>query len=352
VIAVLTSGVALGVHVPGLLLARRLAERGVEARVDVFERLLPEAKRAQVRRAKRLFHRDFRAAIAGQRLTRDLLPVLDGPAVDDLAARWHDGPVRAFVVLSGFWLPVVERYLAGCADPPAVDLCHVDSCPSPSWRVHGAAGHRPVWLLDADTGTVPCTIPVTAEDPVPWAERPPRLVAHGGGWGMGTYRDRSRALLDRGVPLDIVIHDPAEADGDAAGARWFLIDPDWEPWHDDGFPPFGPLRADATVRYRRGGRHHEAFNLTRRSPAIVSKPGGGTLLDSLWSATPVVLLEPFGPHEAANARLWERLGFGVSYDRWVDRGCPLDLLEPLHRNLVAARAGLPSYVDDLAGICR
>ena len=36
-IGILTSGVALGVHVPGLLLQRRLAERGVPSEVYVLE---------------------------------------------------------------------------------------------------------------------------------------------------------------------------------------------------------------------------------------------------------------------------------------------------------------------------
>jgi hypothetical protein len=359
VIVVLTSGVALGVHVPGLLLARRLRERGVEAQVEVFEHLLPEERRLQIGRAKRLFRDDFRAARAGQRLTRDLSPLLDGAAVRTASDRWHEAPVRTFVVLSGFWLPVLERFLAGCGpDPPEVDLLHVDSCLSPSWRLPAATAaadrHRSVWLLDAagpDRGTaaIPWTIPVSAEDPVPWSARRPRVLSHGGGWGMGTYRNRGRELLARGIGLDMVFHDPADADAPPGDARRFVIDPGWEPWHDDGFPPFGEVGPDGAVRYGRAERHHEAFHLTRRASAVLSKPGGGTLLDSLWAATPVVLLEPAGSHEAANARLWERLGFGIRHERWLDQGCGFDLLEPLHRNLLVARSRAPSYVDALVG---
>jgi hypothetical protein len=42
VIEILTSGVALGVHVPGLLLADRIKEQGGTANVSVLERLMPE----------------------------------------------------------------------------------------------------------------------------------------------------------------------------------------------------------------------------------------------------------------------------------------------------------------------
>ena len=41
-IGVLTSGVALGVHVPGLLLAQRMRERGAQVEIFVLERLLPD----------------------------------------------------------------------------------------------------------------------------------------------------------------------------------------------------------------------------------------------------------------------------------------------------------------------
>ena len=58
----------------------------------------------------------------------------------------------------------------------------------------------------------------------------------------------------------------------------------------------------------------------RRAVAMICKTGGGTLLDSLWSATPIITLEPFGAHEAVNAELWRRLGFGTTFAAWRDGG--------------------------------
>jgi UDP-N-acetylglucosamine:LPS N-acetylglucosamine transferase len=81
---------------------------------------------------------------------------------------------------------------------------------------------------------------------------------------------------------------------------------------------------------------------------MVSKPGGGTMLDSIWSATPLVLLEPFGEHEARNAELWERLGFGISVDRWRDTGFAVEVLEEIHDNLLRAKPGIPDYAGKLA----
>jgi hypothetical protein len=344
-IAILTSGIALGVHVPGLLLARRLTESGVDVRVDVLERYFDAEKRTRIPDNKRAFHRNFRVALAGQGLARDVTPTLDEPAVAVLLSDWAAAGVERLVVFSGFWTPVVDRYAE--AHPNArVDLCHVDSVRSPSFRPFPKAdGHRDVWLLNADSGAIPQTIPVSRAAPVPWGDRDDRCLAHGGGWGMGTYAERAAELAGRGVAMDVIAYEPDDVTDPRC--RYFMIDPDWQPWQDDGFPPFGELGADGSVSFRRSAEHHDSFHLMRRAKVTISKPGGGTLLDSLSSATPVVLLEPFGDHEARNAELWCRLGFGLSYADWLETGCSFAVLEELHHNLRAARARVPSYPDAL-----
>lgn len=75
----------------------------------------------------------------------------------------------------------------------------------------------------------------------------------------------------------------------------------------------------------------------------MSKPGGGTLVDSLSAAAPLVYLEPFGDHERANALLWERLGFGIAYDRWAASGFARSALETLHHNLLRHALSLSDY---------
>ncbi|WP_431875856.1 hypothetical protein [Amycolatopsis sacchari] len=355
-IAILTSGVALGVHVPGLLLARRLAEAGVPSRVDVLQNLMSGRQLAKVPATKIAFHRDFRFALAGTRLANRNAAELDPAAVEQLLADWAAADIDLFVILSGFWVPVAYRYAA--AHPGTrVHACHVDSMISPSFTAavsrpapeHEHVGHRDVWLLEERNGSVARTIPVSRADPVPWPERTGRLLAHGGGWGMGTYLTDAEALITRGFGLDIVTHEPGDLTSGGDGRRYFMIDPNWQPWQDTGFPPFGLVGPDGHVDYRRGPDHHDGFHLVRQAHAVVTKPGGGTLMDSLAAATPIVLLEPFGEHEAHNARLWERLGFGIAYDDWARDGYSRSTLEELHRNLLAARPRVVSYADELAG---
>src|SRR5690349_14067038 len=101
-IGVLTSGVALGVHVPGLLLSHRIRERGTEVEIFVLERLLPGSKRATTARMKYAFHRDFRLALAGQRLAIDPSAVVSDMKVRELAEYWRSHGFRRLVLFSGF----------------------------------------------------------------------------------------------------------------------------------------------------------------------------------------------------------------------------------------------------------
>jgi hypothetical protein len=350
VIGVLTSGVALGVHVPGLLLADRLIERGVPAEVFVLERLLPEDRLATAAKLKWAFHRDFRFALAGQRLGTDPVEAIAWPAISTFADQLVERGVRRLVVFSGFWLPIVAQLLPRWpGDPPPVDICHVDSVASPSFR-HTAdlvASARQVWLADAEAKSLPCTIPVSREPAVAWPDRARRLLVHGGGWGMGDYHQRARELRAAGLDLDLVAYEHRDMSAPDAGIRHFMLDPDWHPWQDNGYPPFGQVSA-GQPRYRRGVGRHGSFDVAAAVMAMVSKPGGGTLLDSLWSATPVVFTEPFGAHEAHNSELWRQLGFGISFEEWRATGFDPDVLEPLHRALLHRAPTVPDYSALLA----
>ncbi|MDT5093601.1 MAG: hypothetical protein QOH60_2964 [Mycobacterium sp.] len=349
-IDVLTSGVALGVHVPGLLLAQRARELGADAEVVVLERLLPDSKRATTAKMKFAFHRDFRMALAGQRLAVDPSTAVPESALRELAQRWQERRPQRVVVLSGFWLPIVTQCAELSGHTPDVDVCHVDSVPSPSFRAAGPLPPqvRQVWLSDWEHSTVPHTIPVSARPPMRWSDRDRRLLLHGGGWGMGTYRQQSDELRENRFELDIVAYEADDVSTQDAGIRYFMIDPSWHPWLDDGYPPFARVDGRTDPDYVQGTECHGSFELARSAFAMVSKPGGGTMLDSIWSATPLVLLEPFGEHEAQNAELWERLGFGISVDRWRDTDFSVEVLEELHDNLLRARPGIPDYARELA----
>ncbi|MFD7071755.1 hypothetical protein ACFV97_31500 [Streptomyces sp. NPDC059913] len=343
-IAVLTSGVALGAHVPGLRLAQRLRERGADVMVDVLERRLPADRLAAVVESRRRFQRDLRFAVAAQGLATDPVDDIAPRTVAALEKHWEDQGVETFVVFSGFWLRLLDGYLD--RRPTRTIACHVDAVVSPSYRRAGrfAPGAEHVWLARED-GTLPWTIPVDTRPPVPWPARGGRLLVHGGGWAIGSYRERARELAGAGLPLDLIV---PEASAAVEGVRCLTLDPDWHPWHDDGLPPLLEVPTEPGRPADSRGRGRQlSYELARSASAIVSKPGGGTLLDSLWTATPLVLLEPAGSHEAANGRLWRRLGFALSYDDWRADGFAPERLEPLHRGLLGAAARPRNLLDGL-----
>jgi hypothetical protein len=348
-VTILCAGPGLGFYVPGALLARQIGRRRPVDLV-VIEALLPAAHQATVRRARVDFHRDFRVAKMGQRVVKDFTADLDPSAVEALRRRWTDEGRRDFIVFSGFWAPLLSRH-AREAGPLRIDLCHVDAAASSSWSLAGADGRPPgardVWFVEWEERRLGLRLEVSGEPPLPWSERGDRLLAHGGGWGMGTYRERIRAVDSRQWPLDLLCYEQGDIDRSAAGVRHLLLDPGWSPWEVKGpadwFPPLGEIDSIGAVRYSRSADFPPLFSWIRRAPAVITKPGGGTLIDSLAAATPLLLVEPFGDYERKNGLLWKQLGFALDLDEWVAGGCRREALEPLHGNLLAARARTPDY---------
>jgi hypothetical protein len=349
---VLGSGSGLGTYVPALLLQRYLASQGVPAGVAVFESLLPPEQHAQLDRTRRAYHERFDLALVGQKLAfaNKLKPTADPAQLEALLRSWAERGVRRFIAVSGFWLAVLDQYARSYA-PAGLDvtLCCLDATLSSSWRSFPAnAAYRTLWLVSEESGSLRYQVPVLESAArADYEGRPRRVVAHGGGWGLGGYRDRIAELRRYGWELDVDVVYPEEAAEPCPGVRCFAIDPDWRPWQTDEagehtFPPLGELRGPATA-YRSRPEHHEMFMLVSGARAVVSKPGGATLIDSLASGTPVVFLKSYGPSEAANAAVWRRSGLGISWDEWAQTGFSAEALVPLHTALAEARARIPCW---------
>lgn len=348
-LTVLGAGPGLGFYVPAAILARWIGRtRPVE--LLAIEALLPPEKQEIVRRSRVAFHRDFGVARMGQRLARDMTGELAADAVEALLSRWRRDRRRDFAVFSGFWAPLVARYARELGEGEVrIDCCHVDCVPSSSWSLvrDQPAGVRDIWFVHWEDRTLNYRLEVSGQPPLPWAARSGRLLVHGGGWGIGTYRERVGALDPGTWPLDILHYEAADLGETQPGTRQLMLDPDWSPWRangaEDWFPPLGELGAAGAIRYSRSADYPPLFDLTRSAMAVVTKPGGGSLIDSLAAATPLVLVEPFGEYERKNGELWKELGFAVDLDEWVAGGCRSDVLERLHRNLLAARERTPLY---------
>lgn len=351
-VIILCSGASLGAYIPALIAHHQLSDRGIASEVVVLENILLEKKRNNVLETKFAFHRNFSFALMAQKLTKDITPSLDPNLVSHLLATWRQQKCRRFMIFSGFWLPIANQYLQETEGQDiAIDLCHMDASVSTSWKMYDTThpAFRHVWFFNWENKCLGYNFSVSDDEPVPYRQRSNRFLIHGGGWGVGTYKSKIPELVQQGINLDIIAYEPQDLENKPDHSRYFLIDPTWKPWEKDAqgyhqFPPFGEVKDQDNITFQSSQPYPEVYSLIGQSRGIISKPGGGTLVDSLSSATPLVWLAPYGDYENNNGLLWEYLGFGISYEKWAHSSYSLDILEKLHTNLKRARSGLPRYI--------
>ena len=353
-ITVLLSGIGLGEYVPGLVVRNQLLRVGLEVETYSLEELYQPGLLSQRRQTQRAFQKDFRLARKATQMAAHVEDTLDPMRVGKLLAGWGDGARRRFIVFSGFWVPVLKAYLGRQGDNEVtIDAFHVDCGVGASWEMHlgDCPACRHIYLGDWKKRELLCQIRMS---PVvkPWAERLDRCVAHGGGWGIGTYRDKCRELGLRNVPLDVVLNDLDWTT--IPGHDYNQPDGTWQPQMRDRngchiFPPLYKLLGEKLIPCASAGGNPPLYSLIERAKGIVCKTGGGAIIDSLSAATPIIILDPYHKHEAHNGALWKERRFGISYEDWQSAGCPMDALEELHQNLVRARAETADYVTSVYG---
>ena len=349
-VTILCSGVALGVYIPALLLNYQLKSKGLKTEVAVLESLYSDEKKRKILDNKKAFHNNFSVAKIGHKMAGDITQNIDCDLLNELFHSWKSSNKEKFIVFSGFWMPIIEAYQYIIAPKGIqVDLVHMDAELSASWGSYknDVSQYKHIWLYSWEYKKVIHEIHVTDMPQIPYKERENRFVMHGGGWGMGTCQERIKEFEMIGTGLDIVAYNWEETKKVINNSKFYMVDPSWSPWMKNSdsqheFPPFGEV-TDNNPRFTSKKEYHGIFDIIRKSKAIISKPGGATLLDSLASATPIIMLEPLAKYEQTNADLWEYLGFGISYDKWVQSNFSFDLLQELHNNLTAIKNKLIDY---------
>jgi hypothetical protein len=343
------------------LISEKLRRLGIATEVQVFESLLNDAKLQMVERNRQAYRRSFRVALASQKIVVDMRRSVDASALELLLARWRAADRRHFICLSGHWVYILDQYRELIRGAIHADLLYLDAELSPSWKwlrtlkPEYATDYREVRLYDHAQRQPLCSIDINVDEPLPTSSRSQRLVVHGGGWGIGTFEQHLSAIERAGYELDVVGYDRSEAVTNAGGRRYLMDDPDWRAWHrneaaDLTFPPFGLIDASGEVSFAPQAQCHGLHRVIRRAQAIVSKPGAGTLIDSFGAATPLIMLDAFGPHEEGNAQVWSACGFGIAYHEWAEAGCPSSTLHQLQRNLLAHRRDVKDYASDYAAL--
>lgn len=353
-VTILCSGVALGVYIPALLLNYQLQQHQLQTDVVILEHLYTPESQQKLKNHRQAYHKNFSMALMGHKMTRDIQVSLDDRLIENLLNTWEDENRRDFIVWSGFWMPLIEKYRNRVAPTVInVDICRIDAEISATFKTYADLNQHDteIWLWNWEQRKLVYELPVTTQAPIPYQDRANRFVIHGGGWGIGTYGSKISELEQRNISLDIVAYEIDETTQPHPNHRYFMIDPNWFAWlqdrHDQPeFPPFGEVKNP--VDFKNKPEYHELFDRIRNSKAIISKPGGGTLIDSLSAATPIILLEPYGYAEESNAALWEYLGYGISYDRWQELDYDLEIIEQLHQNILSRNRTEINYAQSYA----
>jgi UDP-N-acetylglucosamine:LPS N-acetylglucosamine transferase len=110
----------------------------------------------------------------------------------------------------------------------------------------------------------------------------------------------------------------------------------------------GELNDSQEIVFQTASGYHVFHDVIREAKAIISKPGGCTLIDSLSSCTPVVFLPAYGHAEEKNAKLWEYLGYGISYATWQANDFSHALIKQLHHNLLYRKNTTVNYLQAYA----
>ncbi|SFF39587.1 hypothetical protein SAMN04487969_13323 [Paenibacillus algorifonticola] len=357
---ILCSGFGLGFYNPGLIVNYQLRQRGIPTEVLVFEGFMQKEKQAKIVDSRKAYHDNFALAKIATKLPKDIRDSFNLEQINDMLNGWAAEGRRRFISLSGHWVYILELYrerLGAAADELEVDLLYVDSDLSPSWKSlkkympDYSTRYREVWLYASSTLSIHLQIRVGDGEPLPFAGRAPRYVIHGGGWGMGTYQGKIPELEQQGLALDVVAYELAETERQKQGNRYYMNDPQWMAWNkgesgEHEFPRFGEIRPDTAPSFSNLPSHHGLYDVIRQAKGIISKPGAGTLMDSLASATPVIMLEPFGEHEKRNLEVWLEHGLGITYEDWERAGFTEDVLATIHERLLVKRAATRTYTDD------
>lgn len=355
----LSSGNSLGAYVPAKILQTRLLERNVGADLHVLENLYLPAIRSKIPQYRKAYHNNFSVAKTGYRLAKDIRECLDEERVESLMRQWSGERRSRFLVFTGFWAPVLERYRKReNLTSRDITCIRLDAGDTPSFSVYRdeCRSYDNVWLYSSLEQKPQRKIRIGREAPIPFAERLDRFVIHGGGWGIGTYRFKIEELTHSGLTLDVVSYYEEDVPVHQTPHRYWMINPSWSPW-DRGpngeyeYPPFQEVTKSVSYVSSERPCPSSFHDCIRIAKGIISKPGGATLLDSLASATPLIYLEPFGEHEQQNADLWSAFGFGISYEDWKQSHFSIEVLKRLHMNLLQAFEQTPDLCTELSSFC-
>ena len=333
-----------------MVVESQLKDKGINTDVIVLESLYTNERKEKILEMKKSFHKSFAFALMGQRIRVDIDSCLDQEVVNNFIQTWLSEDREQFIIFSGYWMPIVDKYLQINKNKNIrVVLCHMDAVTAASWKNFCPEDRRyeEIWLFNYNNKKITSYIDISGNEPVPFQDREDRILLHGGGWGIGNYKNIIPYKDAIPYRFDVIAYDNDDLENRDESCTYYQIDPEWKPYYNNysKFPPLGKVIDENKISFTNNEKYSPVYNIIAKNRAIISKPGGATLIDSLSSATPIIFLDAFGKYEEKNAELWEYYGFGISFTEWQKNNFSSRILKKINLNILNYRKTLTNLVD-------
>lgn len=341
-VVILSSLVGYGAFIPALLLYQQLKAEGRSVQLHAIENYYSEEKKIIFEQTRTAFRKNPKLVKIASGLSAQLENNLSADTGEDLQHRWREEGCCRFVCFSGLWSALLAR-IAESDTRVKIIFCKVDSGFSSAWKNIDSPllQHHHTSFFEAQEGKVRYKISPRGLEPHPFHQREEAVLLHGGGWYLDGFNKQVESIAQHYTCR------PVQRASDAPHPSLKNVEPvkenyTWDPLHDSRhfftFPSYS-LSAQPNREYA------GLWDLMNRCRAVVSKPGGMTLMDSLVTATPLVMLEPAGRNEEDNGKLWQELGLGIYYSDWEKTGFSANTLEEIHGNLLRKKSETPDFIS-------
>lgn len=346
-VLLLSSSLALGVYVPAKMLQDELRCLDTETDIHIVEGLFQIDKKINIEVNKRKFGENFKLAKAAHTMPNHFSKSIDETLKEQCFKKWNAGNYSLIIVMSGFWLDLVYEYDWNYAHNSKIILLHLDSAESHSWHQSTSLrnSYKEMWFFSESNNQINykiCTRPYIHEENK-------SIIVHGGGWNMGEYKDAIRTMNQAGYRLSVIVNYIKDIPSFDIDNDYYVLQANFTydlVLENPTYPCLMRFINGKLVVLQENNNNPFA-DLINSSCAIISKPGGGTLIDSLTYGIPLIFTEELAKYELCNAQLWVRKGLGMLFEEFIKLTDKKKHLLDMRRNIINLSNILPEIGDFL-----
>jgi len=347
-VIILTSIIGLGVYFPALMLYKKFERRGIKARILTIEKLLTAEKRNIFLKTKEAFKLNDKLAMIASYMPITLEDKFDEMQINKIFDEWKTNPRSEYICFSALWLPLLSEYSTSI-NPINLSCVEIDCSTASIWKQYREYNHMIKKSYKIWGDKLNYSFELEDLGIIPYNNRREEITIHGGGWDLGNFISILSFFDTYDYKLNLILNSDKRHD-DISEARNIVIyqnDQDWNPLNDDVFPMLRIISSSSSQRIIEPNSYPAILNVISQSLAIISKPGGMSLVDSLITETPILFLDPIGKNEIHNQQIFEKLKLGMTFEEWKNSNFSNRLLQNMNKELKAIKCGIPDLFKSI-----